>query len=96
MPNIIFYGQEGTGKKTILNMYLECIYNKRIYNLRNKMYIINGSGGKQNEIYIKESDFHIVIEPNNNNFDRYMIPKLLKNMLKNIHYIYSMMSEHLK
>jgi replication factor C subunit 3/5 len=82
LPNIIFYGKEGTGKKTIINMYLEMIYNKTIYNLRNKMYLINGSGGKQNEIYIKESDFHIVIDPNNNNFDRYMIPEIVKEYAK--------------
>ena len=82
LPNIIFYGKEGTGKKTIINMYLEMIYNKTIYNLRNKMYMVNGSGGKQNEIYIKESDFHIVIEPNNNNFDRYMIPEIVKEYAK--------------
>jgi replication factor C subunit 3/5 len=82
LPNIIFYGNEGTGKKTIINMYLEMIYNKTIYNLRNKMYVINGSGGKQNEVYVKESDFHIVIDPNNNNFDRYMIPEMVKEYAK--------------
>ena len=82
LANIILYGPDGVGKKTMSDIYLENIYGETVHNLRNKMYIINGSGGKQNEIYIKESNFHIIIEPNNNNFDRYMIPEIVKEYAK--------------
>src|SRR5437870_3525075 len=68
IPNIIFYGPNGSGKKTIIKLVLEMLYSKDINNIQTVTYNISGSGNKTNTISIKKSNYHIVIEPNNNNF----------------------------
>lgn len=79
LPHVIFYGGGGTGKKTITNMFLSMIYGDSIYNLKKRIYQVPGSGGKVKDIEVLESDYHIIIKPNNNNFDRYMVPKIVKD-----------------
>lgn len=78
MPHIIFYGNPGSGKKTIINLFLEMIFDNSIYNLDDSKYIVTSSGNIENEVYVKQSDHHIIIEPNNNNFDRYLIQDIVK------------------
>lgn len=78
MPHIIFYGNPGTGKKTIINLFLEMIFDKSIYNLDDSKYNVVSSGNIENEVIVKQSDHHIIIEPNNNNFDRYLIQDIVK------------------
>ena len=79
LPHVIFYGGGGTGKKTIINIFLSMIYGNSIYNLKKRIYQVPGSGGKVKDIEVLESDYHIIIKPNNNNFDRYMVPKIVKD-----------------
>lgn len=78
MPHIIFYGSPGTGKKTIINLFLEMIFDNSIYNLDDSKYMVISSGNIENEVIVKQSDHHIIIEPNNNNFDRYLIQDIVK------------------
>lgn len=78
MPHIIFYGNPGTGKKTLINLFLEVIFDNSIYNLDDSKYIVFSSGNIENEVIVKQSDHHIIIEPNNNNFDRYLIQDIVK------------------
>ena len=78
MPHIIFYGNPGTGKKTIINLFLEMIFDNSIYNLDDSKYTVISSGNIENEVIVKQSDHHIIIEPNNNNFDRYLIQDIVK------------------
>lgn len=73
VPHIIFHGGEGVGKKTLINFFLEMMYNKDIYNLTESIYKVSTSGNKVIDVPIKQSNYHIVIEPNNNNSDRYLI-----------------------
>src|SRR5438309_3603321 len=82
IPNIIFYGPNGSGKKTLIRLVLEMIYSKDINNIQNVTYDISGSSNKTNSISIKKSNHHIVIEPNNNNFDRYLIQNIVKKYAK--------------
>lgn len=84
IPHIIFYGPSGSGKKTLINMFLEMIYDKEINKLSDTIYNITGSGNAVTEISIKQSNYHIVIEPNNNNFDRYLIQNVVKEYAKRI------------
>ena len=79
LPHVIFYGNEGSGKKTIINMFLNMIYGDEIYNLRKRIFKVPGSGGKTKEIEVLESVNHIIIKPNKNNFDRYMIQKIVND-----------------
>jgi replication factor C subunit 3/5 len=78
MPHIIFYGNPGSGKKTVINLFLEMIFDNSIYNLDDSKYIVTSSGNIENEVFVKQSDHHIIIEPNNNNFDRYLIQDIVK------------------
>ena len=78
MPHIIFYGNPGSGKKTMINLFLEMIFDKSIYKMDNSKYTVISSGNIENEVIVKQSDHHLIIEPNNNNFDRYLIQDIVK------------------
>lgn len=78
MPHVIFYGNPGTGKKTLINLFLETIFDRSIYDLDDSKYNVVSSGNIDNEIIVKQSDHHIIIEPGNNNFDRYLIQDIVK------------------
>jgi replication factor C subunit 3/5 len=78
MPHIILYGNPGIGKKTLINLFLEMIFDNTIYNLDDSKYTVISSGNIENEVIVKQSDHHIIIEPNNNNFDRYLIQDIVK------------------
>jgi replication factor C subunit 3/5 len=82
MPHIIFYGPHGSGKKTLINMFLEILYDSQINKLGDTNYVVKGSGGKPTNVIVQQSNYHIVIEPNNNNFDRYLIQDVVKEYAK--------------
>jgi replication factor C subunit 3/5 len=82
LPHIIFYGNPGSGKKTMINLFLEMIFDKSIYKLDDSKYTVISSGNIENEVIVKQSDHHIIIEPNNNNFDRYLIQDIVKEYAK--------------
>jgi len=78
LPHIIFYGNPGSGKKTMINLFLEMIFDRSIYKLDDSKYTVYSSGNIENEVIVKQSDYHLIIEPNNNNFDRYLIQDIVK------------------
>jgi len=78
IPHIIFYGNAGSGKKTILKLFLEMIFDKSVYKLDNSKYTVVSSGNIEKEVIVKQSDDHIEFIPNNNNFDRYAIQDIVK------------------
>lgn len=82
IPHIIFHGPRGAGKKTILNMFLKMIFDDSVNNVVNTKYIVSGSGSTKNEVIVKQSDHHIVIKPNNTNFDRYLLQDVVKKYAK--------------
>lgn len=84
LPHIIFYGPEGSGKKTLIKLYLEMIYDKQVNQLCDSVYKVTGSGNNSTEVVIKQSNYHIIIDPNNNNFDRYLIQDVVKEYAKKI------------
>ena len=96
MPNIMFYGPNGSGKKTIIRLLLELVYSKDVNNIKNITHDIKGSGNKMNAIQIKTSDYHIVIEPNNNNFDRYLIQNIVKEYAKTNHFAFYSVEKKVK
>ena len=53
VPHIIFYGSEGVGKKTLLNLLLKQIFDDSIYNLKNNNYIINNNNNKEIIVTVK-------------------------------------------
>jgi replication factor C subunit 3/5 len=82
IPHMVFYGPEGVGKKTTIKLFLEMLYGKNVNNIEECVYKVVGSGNKVTEVIVKQSDYHIIIEPNNNNFDRYLIQDIVKEYAK--------------
>jgi replication factor C subunit 3/5 len=82
IPHLILYGAEGSGKKTLINIFLEMLFDESVHKLRDTTYKVTGSGNKSTEEVIKQSNYHIVIEPKNNNSDRYLIHDIVKEYAK--------------
>lgn len=82
MPNIIFYGCEGSGKHTLINLFLKYIYGNSIYNLEKFENEVSGSGTKTTTVVTKQSPYHIIIQPYNNSFDKYIIQSIVKSYAK--------------
>lgn len=78
IPHIIFYGPPGTGKKTMIDLFLEMLFGDAAKDIKKANYEVSGSGGKITIETIKQSMHHIVIDPKNTNYDRYMIHDIVK------------------
>ncbi len=84
IPHIIFHGPEGSGKKTVIRLFLEMLYGSSINKTSETIYNVSGSGNSTIQVPINKSNFHIIIEPNNNNFDRYLVQEVVKEYAKKI------------
>lgn len=84
LPHIIFYGPAGSGKKTLVAIFLEMIFGKYVNRTKNVQYKVSGSGSKITMESVKQSQHHIVIEPKNNNSDRYIIHDIVKEYARHI------------
>jgi Cdc6-like AAA superfamily ATPase len=62
--HLVVYGKPGSSKDFLVNNLLEKIYGKNNIQLNDVEYIINGYGNSKTKVNIKQSKFHIVIEPN--------------------------------
>ena len=82
IPHIIFYGAEGSGKKTLIKIFLEMLFDASVHDLSDVPYSVTGSGNKVVDEMIKQSNYHIELEPNGNNFDRYLIHDVVKKYAK--------------
>lgn len=82
IPHIIFYGPDGAGKKTIIKLFLEMLFDKNVHRTKEVPYKVTGSGNKTVMEKVKQSDYHITIDPKNNNFDRYLIHDIVKEYAK--------------
>ena len=71
--HLIIYGSINSNKEQFVNLLLENIYGKNNIILKNVEYIINGYGDTKTKVNIKQSKYHIIIEPNSNGFDKYLI-----------------------
>lgn len=82
MPHMLFCGAAGSGKKTIIKTLLEMLFDSSVHKLEDTTYPVYGSGNKVTNVQVKQSDYHIVIEPGSNNFDRYLIQDIVKEYAK--------------
>ena len=64
LQNIIIYGPEGSGKKTLVNLFLKQLYNENVFNLTECNYDIDDTKTKLS-IPLKQSAYHLVINANN-------------------------------
>jgi len=84
IPHLIFCGPEGSGKKTLINLFLEMLFDEDVHKIGDSIYNVSGSGNTKKDVVIKQSNYHIIIEPNNNNFDRYLIQDVVKEYAKKV------------
>ena len=82
IPHIIFYGPEGSGKKTIIRLFLEMLFDRIVHRNKDVSFMVSGSGNHTQCEKVKQSNYHIVIDPKNNNFDRYLIQDIVKEYAK--------------
>jgi len=82
IPHIILYGPDGSGKRTIVEIFLKMLFGKNIKNTRLVPYEIESSGGKKTIEKIKQSNYYIEIEPTGTNYDRYLIHDIVKQYAK--------------
>ena len=80
--HLIVYGPNGCGKEFIVSKLLEKIYGKSAVKVDDVEYTINGYSNTKTKVMIKQSKYHIVIEPNNNGFDKYLIQEIIQNYAK--------------
>lgn len=77
IPHIIFYGPEGSGKKTMIKIFLEMLYDEGVHNLTDFAW-----GNNSGDESIRQSEYHIEIKPHNTNSDRYLIQDNVKEYAK--------------
>ena len=82
IPHIIISGPAGSGKKTLVNFFLEAIYDSSINDLTKCKYPVSGSSAKKN-VEILRSNYHIIIEPTNTNHDKYILQEIIKQYAMN-------------
>ncbi len=82
LPHLLIYGPDGCGKEYIVENLLEKIFTKKSVELQETEYTINGYSNTKTKVMIKQSKHHIVIEPNNNGFDKYLIQEIIEDYAK--------------
>ena len=80
--HLIVYGSVNSNKENLVNLLLENIYGKNNIELKDIEYTINGYGNTKTKVNIKQSKYHIVIEPNSNGFDKYLIQEIIQDYAK--------------
>jgi replication factor C subunit 3/5 len=78
-PNIFVHGHAGSGKKTLINLILKDMFGDDIYNIQKKEYSIMLFGNKKEIVQLDQSDYHLIINPTNSAFDRYLIQDIVKS-----------------
>jgi replication factor C subunit 3/5 len=79
MSNLLIHGVH---KNTLVQMLLQEIYGDDINDLQIESYKIVGYGNTDVFINIKQSKYHIIIEPNNTGIDKYIIQEVVKEYAK--------------
>jgi len=82
LPHLLIYGPDGCGKEFIIDNLLEKIFTKKSVEVQETEYIINGYSNTKTKVMIKQSKHHIIIEPNNNGFDIYLIQEIIEEYAK--------------
>jgi replication factor C subunit 3/5 len=86
IPHLLFHGPKGSGKKTMVNIFMHMLFGDSIYNVRKVPYIISGSCNNETVEEFIQSFHHILIKPTGNNHDRYLIHDVIKLYLSKIGY----------
>lgn len=80
LQHLVVYGPKGCGKEYIVENFLKKIYGNIETN--DIEYTITGYSNTKEKVMIKQSKYHILIEPNNNGFDKYLIQEIIQEYAK--------------
>ena len=80
--HLIIYGPPGSGKDYFINNILQKFFGKSNIELKDIEYTLMGYSNLKIKIMIKQSKNHIVIEPNSNGFDKYLIQEIIQDYSK--------------
>lgn len=80
--HLIIYGSSGCGKEYLVNKLLENMFGKLGIELKEIEYTVSGYSNTKTKIMIKQSKHHIIIEPNSNGFDKYLIQEIIQEYAK--------------
>jgi replication factor C subunit 3/5 len=80
--HLIVYGSCGSGKEYLINKLLEKIFGKSSIEIKDVEYTVSGYSNTKTKIMIKQSKHHIIIEPNSNGFDKYLIQEIIQDYAK--------------
>jgi len=78
LQHLIINGKLGSGKETIVKLLLKNIFGEENTQTKEVEYTIVGYGNSKSKVNIKQSKYHIVIEPNSNGFDKYLIQEIIQ------------------
>ena len=77
LQHLVVYGPKGCGKEYIIENFLKKIYGN--IEVNDVEYTITGYSNTKEKVMIKQSKYHILIEPNNNGFDKYLIQEIIND-----------------
>ena len=77
LPNLLFHGKDGSGKKSLIRLFLKRVFGKDLKSLKVK-YQIKGYGSNNLELNISQSLYHIEIYPNGTGLDKYLVQEVIK------------------
>ena len=77
LPNILIHGKEGSGKKSIVKLFLRRIFGENLKKM-NVKYIISGYGSTNIEVHLPQSLHHIEIFPHGTGLDKYLVQEVIK------------------
>jgi replication factor C subunit 3/5 len=80
--HLIVYGSINSNKENIVNLLLQKIYGTHNIECKDIEYTINGYGNTKTKVNIKQSKYHLIIEPNSNGFDKYLIQEIIQDYAK--------------
>jgi replication factor C subunit 3/5 len=86
LQHIIFHGPPGSGKKTMINIFLKMLFGDEIYNTYTIEYDVKSSNNKSNKEKILRSKYHIIIKPTETNYDRHLLQFVVKDYAKRIEF----------
>jgi replication factor C subunit 3/5 len=79
IPHMIFYGQPESGRRTLITKFLENVFDPSINKLTTDEFSVVSTGtSSKTIIQLKQSNYHVIIEPTGTNFDKHIISHVVK------------------
>lgn len=81
IQNFLFYGNNGCGRHTLVNLLLYYIYGEEIFNIKSQKYQIHTNNNTIEYKTIKQSNYHMIYYPQKNNFDKNVLQSIIQSFI---------------